>query len=76
MGNCSQLYGPAGLDVEQLTLGPNREEAGWSARSVCMLYKNREGKSGVASVGDAAVGTEMGYAGSAALCTKILNIEI
>jgi len=74
MGKCSQLYGPAGLDVGQLTLGLNREEAGWSPRSVCLLYKNREGKSVVASVRDAAVGTELGYAGSAALCTKILNL--
>jgi hypothetical protein len=39
-----------------------------------MLYKNREGKSGVASVGYAAVGTELGYAGSVALCTKVLNL--
>ena len=69
MGKCSQLYGPAGLDVGQLTQGPNREEAGWSPRSVCMLYKNRESKPGVTSVGDAVVGTELGYAGSAALCT-------
>jgi hypothetical protein len=36
-----------------------------------MLYKNRGSKCGVASIGDAVVGTELGYAGSAGLRTTI-----
>jgi hypothetical protein len=39
-----------------------------------MLYKNRESKFGVASVVDAVVGNELGYAGSAGLFTTILNL--
>jgi len=47
---------------------------GWSPRSVCMLNKNRESKFGVASVGDAVVGTELGYADSTGLRKTILNL--
>jgi hypothetical protein len=62
MATCSQLYGPAGLDVGQLTPVPTSEEAGWSPGMVWMLYKNTEitNKYGVGSVGDAVDGTELG----------------